>query len=86
MWAEWRQLLTGPEVDELEIARLAATFGRYFDRVKTEAVRVARASGRSWDEVAQAIGTTRQSAWERYRREERARRMVSDLLAAGDEV
>jgi DNA invertase Pin-like site-specific DNA recombinase len=55
------------------VARLASTFERYFDAVKTEAVKAARASGHSWEVVASTLGTSRQSAWERYRNAQRAK-------------
>ena len=68
LWRRWRSLLTSADPDPLEVARLAATFERYFDAVKTQAVKAARASGHSWEEIAGSLGTSRQSAWERYRR------------------
>ena len=73
LWRRWRKALASEQPEPLEVARMAYAFERYFDVVKTEAVRAARKSGRSWDEVGDAIGTTRQSAWERYRRNERVR-------------
>jgi len=73
LFTQWRQLLRRTDPDPLEVAALAATFERYFDAVKTQAVKAARASGKSWNEVAEAIGTSRQSAWERYRMASRAR-------------
>lgn len=86
MWLEWRRLLAEPAPDALAIARLATTFSRYFDKVKTEAVRASRAAGRSWEDIAEAVGTTRQSAWERYRDEQLAGRRVRQLLAAADDM
>jgi len=73
LWKRWRQLAKSESPNPLEVASLAATFERYFDAVKTEAVKAARASGHSWEEVAQTLGTSRQSAWERYRNAQRAR-------------
>ena len=73
LWKRWRELTKHASPDPLEVARLAATFERYFDAVKTEAVKAARASGHSWEEVAATLGTSRQSAWERYRNAERAK-------------
>ena len=72
LWARWRRLIASSSPDPLEVARLASTFERYFDAIKTEAVRAARASGHSWEEVASTLGTSRQSAWEKYRRAGRA--------------
>jgi hypothetical protein len=73
LWQQWRRLTRTDEPDPLEVARLASVFERYFDAVKTEAVKAARAAGHSWEDVAGTLGTSRQSAWERYRRAERAR-------------
>ena len=73
LWGEWRKLTKSSSPDPLEVAKLATTFERYFDAVKTEAVKAARASGHSWEEVASTLGTSRQSAWERYRLAERTR-------------
>lgn len=73
LWAKWRRLVAQASPDPLEVARVASAFEQYFDAVKTEAVRAARARGLSWEAVAESIGTTRQSAWERYRRQERAK-------------
>ena len=73
LWAEWRRLTKSESPDPLEVARLASTFERYFDAVKTEAVKAARATGHTWEEVASTLGTSRQSAWERYRMAERVK-------------
>jgi hypothetical protein len=73
LWSEWRRLTKTASPDPLAVARLASTFERYFDAVKTEAVKAARAAGHSWEEVAATLGTSRQSAWERYRRAEQMR-------------
>jgi DNA invertase Pin-like site-specific DNA recombinase len=73
LWARWRRLTKSESPDPLDVARLASTFERYFDAVKTEAVKAARASGHSWEDVAATLGTSRQSAWERYRNAERVK-------------
>lgn len=67
LWRQWQRLIAGAEPDPLEVARVASAFERYFDAAKTQAVKAARASGSSWEDVARAVGTSRQSAWERYR-------------------
>ena len=74
LWTEWRRLTKTASPDPLEVAKLASTFERYFDAVKTEAVKAARADGHSWEEIATTLGTSRQSAWERYRLAERVRK------------
>ena len=73
LWQQWRRLTKSASPDPLEVAKLASTFERYFDAVKTEAVKAARKSGHSWEEVAATLGTSRQSAWQRYRLAERTR-------------
>jgi hypothetical protein len=73
LWSQWRRLTRQTAPDALEVAKLASTFERYFDAVKTEAVKAARGAGHSWEEIAATLGTSRQSAWERYRLAERVR-------------
>ena len=36
------------------------------DRLRCELVKQARASGRSWEQIASALGTSRQAAWQYY--------------------
>jgi hypothetical protein len=74
LWARWRRLIRQSAPDPLEVAKMASTFERYFDAVKTEAVKAARGAGHSWEEIASTLGTSRQSAWERYRRAESLRK------------
>jgi DNA invertase Pin-like site-specific DNA recombinase len=73
LWNEWRRLTRQTAPDPLAVAKLASTFERYFDAVKTEAVKAARAAGHSWEDIAANLGTSRQSAWERYRLGQRVR-------------
>ena len=42
------------------------------DRLRRSTVRAARAAGATWDEIGEALGMTRQSAWEFFSRETRA--------------
>ena len=42
------------------------------DRLRRSTVRAARAAGATWDEIGEALGMTRQSAWEYFSRETRA--------------
>ena len=65
-WEPWDRLLHGDDPDPLEVIRVAGMYQRYFFEVQDRAVRVARAQGRSWEEIGQAVGTTRQAAWQRY--------------------
>jgi hypothetical protein len=72
-WREWLRLSRAQDSDPLEIVRVASMFERYFDAVKTEAVKTAKATGHSWEEISTLLGVSRQSAWERYRRAERVK-------------
>lgn len=50
----------------MEVLRLAGTYQRYLFEVEDKAVRAARAQGRTWEEIGEAVGTTRQAAWQRF--------------------
>jgi hypothetical protein len=50
----------------LEVLDAASQFQRYFDVVQGAAVRAARGAGSTWDEIGQALGVSRQAAWERF--------------------
>jgi hypothetical protein len=58
--------------DEVVPALVRATIayrdlGPYLRTLLDEAVEQARGEGASWDDIAQALGMTRQAAWERWR-------------------
>ena len=69
----WRRLLGSRRRDaadgEQALQALAdlGTVRRLLDQLELTAVRTARASGRSWSEIATHLGVSRQSAWERWR-------------------
>jgi hypothetical protein len=44
----------------------AARVGKAVEKLEADLVRHARAGGRSWTEIATALGTTRQAAWQRF--------------------
>lgn len=52
------------------LERIRATRARreHLASLEEEAVRAARGAGHSWEEVATALGTSRQAAWQRWRR------------------
>jgi uncharacterized NAD(P)/FAD-binding protein YdhS len=50
----------------LDGLREARGIERALDKVMRDAVRRARESGCSWTEVGDALGTTKQAAWERF--------------------
>jgi hypothetical protein len=54
--------------DPLAALLIVAKYQRLLNEVSRQAVSTARQLGKSWDEIAGAVGTSRQSAWQRYRR------------------
>ena len=65
-WDEWDQLIAGGDPDPIDVLRVAGKYQRYLFEIQDRAVKAARAQGRSWEEIAQAVGTTRQAAWQRF--------------------
>lgn len=64
------------DVDPLGVLRGITRGMRKLDNALRDAVASARSRGHSWEEIADALGVTRQSAWERFAQsedEERAR-------------
>jgi hypothetical protein len=55
----------------MEGARALALVAREVERALRGAVRRARRAGYSWAEVGEALGMTKQSAWERFADKER---------------
>ena len=53
--------------DPLRVLEVVARYRRLLDEVANRAATLARRTGKSWDEIAQALGTTRQAAWQRFR-------------------
>ena len=54
--------------DPLGVLRIVAKYRSLLDEVSHKAVATARGMGISWEEIAEALGTSRQSAWERFRK------------------
>ena len=75
-WESWDRVIRDPESTPLDVLREIGTYQRYLDAVQDAAVKAARAGGRTWEEIAQAMGVTRQSAWQRFGTGARARRVV----------
>jgi hypothetical protein len=55
-------------VEALELLALGEVIARKSGYGRQLSVRSARTAGASWAEIGQALGTTRQSAWEAHRR------------------
>src|SRR5437899_13003470 len=66
-WERWERIVKDKNADPLEVLTVSTMYQRYFDAVQREAVRVARAAGRSWAEIADAVGIAKQSAWEKWK-------------------
>jgi hypothetical protein len=64
-WQKWETLRRSADPDPIEVLQAVACFQRYFEAVENEAIKVARAQGRSWQEIGLALGRTRQALWQR---------------------
>jgi hypothetical protein len=53
----------------LEGLRTAQGVEKAIDKVLREQVRRARSAGCSWSDIGEALGTTKQAAWERFSNE-----------------
>lgn len=76
VWDRWEEAISAEAADPLEVIALAGMYHRYLAAVEEQAVRTARQRGASWQEIADAAGTSRQSAWEKWKAVQR--------LAEGD--
>ena len=67
-WQVWDDLIQQDTPNPLEVLQAAAKYERYLYAVEERAVRAARSSGHTWEEIAEVLGTSRQGAWQRWRR------------------
>ena len=68
-WSALRDTGTTLDVPEsLELLALGEVIARKSAHGRQLSVRSARSAGASWAEIGQALGTTRQSAWEAHQR------------------
>lgn len=58
--------------DPLVALRVLADSEAEIDRIRRDRVRAARAAGASWQQIGDALGVSRQSAWESYTADVRA--------------
>ena len=65
-WDSWERMIRSSDPDPMEVIRLAGTYQRYLFEVQDKAVCAARSQGRTWEEIGEAVGTTRQAAWQRF--------------------
>ena len=70
--------------DPLDALRELSRGEAELDRLRAERVRAARAAGASWEQVGEALGVTRQSAWEHFTA--RARRELAANAEANAEL
>jgi hypothetical protein len=57
---------SGDWESELEGLREACGVARALDKLTRESIQRAHAAGHNWTEIGQALGVTKQAAWERY--------------------
>jgi hypothetical protein len=63
-WERWESLRTQQDPDPIEVLEAVASFQRYFKAIEREAIQAARGQGRTWNEIGNAVGKTRQAVWE----------------------
>jgi hypothetical protein len=80
-WAMWQRVIRGEEVDALEVLAMAAMYERYFEEVQCHAVGVLRAEGRTWQEIGDAVGVTKQTAWKKWQSPAEQGKELSTRLA-----
>ncbi len=64
-WERWDSLRTAETPDPVEILKAVASFQRYFKAVERQAIDAARAEGRSWQEIAAALGHDKRDLFRR---------------------
>jgi ribosomal protein L44E len=79
----WLRLIESDDADPLEVLRTVGTYQRYLAAIEERAVMTARRMGRSWEEVAEAIGVKRQSAWAKYQHKVHS---AADVVFAGRRI
>jgi hypothetical protein len=65
VWEQWQALLSAENPDLLKILKLGAQLQAYFATVERETLKVARATGVTWAQLGEALGTSRQAVWQR---------------------
>jgi len=65
VWGQWQALLSAENPDLLKILKLGAQLQAYFAAVERETLKVARATGVTWAQLGEALGTSRQAVWQR---------------------
>jgi len=68
-WESWEAIRANPDPDPLEVLRVAGTFRRYFEMAEREGIAFARVGGHTWEQIAEALGQSRQAVWQRSNRD-----------------
>lgn len=68
---KWLRLIEDSQADPIDVLKTVGTYQRYLGAIEERAVQAARAAGRTWEEIAGAIGVSRQTAWEKFSRKSR---------------
>jgi hypothetical protein len=63
---KWLRLIEDSEADPIDVLKTVGTYQRYLGAIEARAVQAARATGRTWEEIAGALGVSRQTAWEKF--------------------
>jgi hypothetical protein len=66
-FSDLERVLADRDAGPLDVLREVAKYRRYLLAVEDHAVRSARAAGSTWEQIAQAVGNSRQAAWKRWR-------------------
>src|SRR4051812_5341694 len=82
LWSRWETVVGSGKADPLEVISLAQRLHRYLEAVEKSAVKAARSGGASWQDIAEAAGTTRQSAWEKWKGMQRLTESAPDRFGS----
>jgi hypothetical protein len=85
IWNTWDELLGKEDLEPMEVLKAAAMYERYFQEVEHHAVDVARAEGHSWQEIADVVGVSKQTAWAKWSSPEQKRRQKREPSARFEE-
>jgi hypothetical protein len=66
-FGELERVLGDRGADPLDVLREVAKYQRYLSAIEDQAVKAARSAGHTWEEIARAVGNSRQAAWKRWR-------------------
>lgn len=80
-WESWERLRSESDPDPLQVLEAAAAFQTYFSAIEREAIKVARAKGKTWNEIGAALGKTGQAVWQRVS----SRRDAAELVRQFEE-